>query len=236
MTIRVERLCGLDLRLGAVAWAFASAERQRIDAHWRTCVTANPHLWNGEVLICMAADVQDGVLSARFAATDYASFVAWRDWGWPDRGVRNCFGVPAAISADGALLFGIMGPSTLNGGMVYPPSGSLERRDVRSDGTVDIRGSMHIELAEETGLDAAVARPGALLAIFDDQRLAVVEELVFPHGFAALEETFLRHTRDDPNPELVGLEAIRSASQIDSRMPGYAQEIVRQFHTHKSFG
>ena len=227
--MRLERLSGLDLRMGAGPWAFANAERQRIDAHWRKLVVANPKLWNGEVLICTSAEVSDGVLSARFAATDYASFVAWRDWGWPDRGVRNCFGVPAAVSADGALVFGVMAPFTLNGGMAYPPSGSLEMRDVGPDGTVDIRGSIRTELAEETGLDAAVARSGALLAIFEGQRLAVVEVLAFPNPFSEMEDIFHRHTSGDPDAELSAIEAIRAVSQIDSRMPEYAHEIIRQF-------
>ena len=229
MTIRVEPLAGLDLRLEPGGWAFATAERSRIAAHWRTRLAANPHLWNGNALICTAADVTGQVLSARFAITDYASFVAWRDWGWPDRDARNCFGVPVAVSADGALLFGIMGERTLNPGKCYPPSGSLERRDVLADGRVDIEGSMRIELAEETGLDANEAKAGPMLAIFDGQRLAVARSLEFPHSFATLAQRFAAHAAADAHPELAAIEAIRSRSQIDSRMPGYAQEIVRIF-------
>jgi hypothetical protein len=229
MTIRVEALKGLDLRLGAGGWAFATVERKRIDAHWQSCAEANPRLWNGDVLICTGAEVTAGILSARFAMTDYASFIAWRDWGWPDPSVRNCFGVPAVTSADGALLFGIMGSHTLNSGRAYPPSGSLEARDVLADGSVDIRGSIRTELLEETGLDAGLARPGRMLAIFEGQRLAVVEQLSLPLDFAEIEAAFQRHTQGDPNPELMGIEAIRSSSQIDSRMPGYAQEIIRLF-------
>ena len=73
----------LDLRMAAQGWDFATAERQRIDAHWRAVTAERPYLWNGEVLICVSAAHSGGKLTARFAQTDFASFVAWRDWGGP---------------------------------------------------------------------------------------------------------------------------------------------------------
>ena len=135
------------------------------------------------------------MLSARFAITDYASFIAWRDWGWPDPSVRNCFGAPAIFSSDGALVFGVMAPHTLNGNMLYPPSGSLEPRDVRSDGTVDVLGSIATELMEETGLDVAAAEQGGLVAYFDGPRLAIVQKLVFPLSFDEINARFAAHAR-----------------------------------------
>lgn len=226
---RIEPISGLDLRLEARPWAFAAQERPRIDAHWRSLAAANPRLWNGEVLICTEAAVAAGVLSARFAVTDYASFLAWRDWGWPDRSVRNCFGTPAILTADGALVYGVMGRHTSNAGLVYPPSGSLEPRDVTDDGRVDLHSSIALELAEETGLEAKAATPGPLLAVFEGQRLAIAQTLRFDLPFAALAAHFAAHAAAQEAPELSGLLAIRSSSQIDSRMPGFAQEIVRFF-------
>ncbi|MBI2717449.1 MAG: hypothetical protein HYX36_01625 [Rhizobiales bacterium] len=229
MSPRLEALTGLDLRLGQGSWDFAEAEKPRIEDHWRKRLAENPHLWNGEVLICRTAAVTGGMLAAEFSVSDYASFLAWRDWGFPDPSARNCFGVPAVLSADGALLFGVMGARTLNAGKVYPPSGTLERRDVRADGTVDIRHSMHVELAEETGLDAGEAEAGPLFAIFDGQRLAVVEAYRFAEDFGGLAARFARHQETDAEAELAAIEAIRGTSQIDSRMPLYAQEIIRYF-------
>jgi hypothetical protein len=229
MTLRVAALDGLDLRLGREPWAFAEASRAAIEAHWRDMVAKHPYLWNGDVLISVAAEVRDNILVGRFARTDYASFVAWRDWGWPDRGARNCFGVPALVTSDGALVYGIMGEATLNGGLCYPPSGSLEMRDVEADGVIDIRRSIRIEVAEETGLDIGKARSGRLVAIFDAQRLAVVESLWLEHDFAWVAAQFAAHRAADPDPELAAIVAIRSSSQIDATMPPYAQEIVRLF-------
>ena len=227
--MRVEPIAALDLSLDDDVWAFAEEERDRIASHWREISSRNARIWNGEVLICTSFHVEHETLTARFARTDYASFIAWRDWGWPDASVRNCFGAPAVFSADGALVFGVMAPHTLNGGMLYPPSGSLEPRDVRRDGTVDVLGSIVTELLEETGLDAAAAEQGELLAIFDGPRLAVVRKLVFPLSFDEIQARFADHVSKEAVPELLRLEAIRGLSQIDSRMPGFAQEIVRYF-------
>lgn len=229
MSIRVEILSGLDLRMAAGGWDFADAERARIDAHWQQLVSVNPALWNGVVLMCTEAQVAGGVLSARFAETDYASFIAWRDWGWPDRSVRNCFGVPVLRSSDGALLFGVMGSNTLNPGWRYPPSGSLERRDVLADGRVDIVGSMAAELTEETGIGLSGTQPGPMVAIFEGQRLAVAQRFSATDEFAQLLDIFCRHTMAGSAHELSAVEAIRSAAQIDAAMPPYAQEIVRIF-------
>lgn len=227
--MRVEPISALDLRLGGEGWAFAEREQARIGAHWREISSRNPRIWNGEVLICTGFGLEREVLTARFARTDYASFIAWRDWGWPDQSVRNCFGAPAVFSSDGALVFGVMAPHTLNGNMLYPPSGSLEPRDVRDDGTVDVLGSITTELMEETGLDVAAAEQGELVAFFDGPRLAIVRKLVFPLRFKEIEARFTAHAGAQAVPELVRLEAIRSTTQIDSTMPGFAQEIVRYF-------
>jgi len=221
-------LKGLDLRMGDRRWEFAEAERARILDHWQARVAANPHLWNGEVLVCMAAEVQDNILHARFALSDFASFVAWRDWGWPDRSVRNCFGVPAVVTACGALLFGVMGSATANAGKAYPPSGSLEPRDVLPDGRIDILASMRTELLEETGIDLRDAEEGRLFAVFEGQRLAVVRTFRAAEDYSTLAARCRAHLESDSSPELDSIEAIRSTSQIDSRMPSYAQVIIQE--------
>ena len=131
-------------------WDFAVSEGGRIAAHWEKLATANPHLWNGGLLMCHRADVIDGIFHGSFFMTDYAGFVAWRDWGYPGTRVYNCFGVATVRARDGALLYGRMAAHTLNPGMVHPPGGSLGPDDVRDDGSVDLKGSIIRELREET--------------------------------------------------------------------------------------
>ena len=86
--------------------------------------------------------------------TDYASFLAWNDWGRPEEGVRDCFAQGALRSADGAFLIGVMGPHTANAGKIYFPSGTPDLSDVNGD-TVDLDASVWREVAEETGLTRA---------------------------------------------------------------------------------
>ena len=218
----------LDLQLTADPWDFALTERMRIDAHWAALTTANPGLWNGEVLMCGHVTLVDGALKARFIRSDYASLVAWRDWAWEASKALNGFGSAAVMSCEGALLFGRMAAHTLNAGRVYPPGGSLEPGDVLADGRVDVSGSIARELAEETGLDVKDAEQGGFLAIFDDRRrLALAQILRFPNSSAKLAERVRDYIAREHKPELAGVEMIVRRSQIDASMPGFAQELAQ---------
>ncbi|MBL8908898.1 MAG: NUDIX hydrolase [Rhizobiales bacterium] len=224
----VYPILSLDLQLTSDPWDFARTERARIDAHWAGLAAAKPGLWNGEVLMCSEVTLADGSLSARFIRTDYASLVAWRDWGWQATQSLNCFGSAAVTSEDGALLFGRMASHTLNAGRVYPPGGSLEPTDVMADGRVDVRGSIARELAEETGLDVKEAEEGGFLAIFDDRRrLALAQNLRFPLSSAELAQRVRDYLAREDKPELAGVEMIARRSQICADMPGFAQELAR---------
>lgn len=228
--IRLEPITGMSLRLGEEAWRFAEENADAIRRHWDGLVAAKPTLWNGRTLLCRDARVEEGHFTAEFLAADYASFVAWRDWGRPDASVVNCFGVPAVFSSDGALLIGVMGHWTLNGGRAYPPSGTLEPKDVTSDGTVDVLGNMRTELLEETGLDLAEAEAGQMVAIFEGPRLALVQRHDFPLSFAEMERRFAAHKAVDQHPELERIEAIWKGGSADDRMPAFVAEIIRHFH------
>lgn len=225
--IRVEPVTALELRCTGGRWAFEAEQADAIARHWQAMVAANPRLWNGRSLICTRAEVEQGVFRAELVEIAYASFVAWRDWGRPDATVLNCFGVPAVFSSDGALLLGVMGPTTLNAGKAYPPSGSLEPKDVGPDGSVDVLGNMRTELLEETGLDLAEAVPGPMVAVFEGPRLAVAQRFDLGLSFAEIERRFRAHVAADPHAELSAVEALRHASQIDTRMVGYVGPLLQ---------
>src|SRR5205823_7496276 len=127
------------------------------------------------------------------------------------------------------LIYGRMSQATLNPGRVYPPGGSLEPSDIKPDGTVDVLGSMIRELAEETGLKAADAAWGEWIAISDDYRLALARAYRFDLPAEEIVERIDLYLANASEEELEGVETIRSRSQIDSRMPRYAAEIVRHF-------
>ena len=209
----------LDLQLRPGTWAFADAERLKINEHWRKLADANPKIWNGDVLICTDAEWSDGGLRGNFLKTDYASFVAWRDWDWPDRTVRNLFGSAAVLSADRAVLYGRMASHTLNAGKVYPPGGSLEMMDVTADDRVDVMGSIIRELEEETGLKAGDAEKGELLAIFDDHRLSVAQVFRFAERAEALATRIRHYLRTSQEDELSDIEIVTATSKLASSMP-----------------
>lgn len=227
MSLTPVAITALDLRLHSGSWSFAEAEKLRITEHWRKLADANPRIWNGDVLICAGAEVADTVLTGRFIKTDYASFVAWRDWGWPDKSVSNVFGSAIVHTADNALLYGRMASHTLNAGKIYPPGGSLEMRDVSVDGRVDVMGSLIRELAEETGLKAADAERAELLAVFDGPRLSVAQVFRFAQPADMLAEAVRHYLRSGHEDELSDIEIVRASSQFDSTMPAYAVAIAR---------
>ena len=144
------------------SWEFASARRAAIDRHFASRQRERPALWNGRVLLVHRYEIDHGVLRGACFETDYASFLAWRDWDLPDAGVFNVFAAAALQAADGAYLLGEMAPSTAAAGQLYFPCGTPDPEDITAGGTLDLAGSLARELLEETGIDIATldAAPG----------------------------------------------------------------------------
>ena len=126
----------------------------RSTAHFATQQREKPTLWNGRVLLGRKPVFDRARFCASYFETDFASFLAWRDWGFPDKDVFNGFGMGALRCADGAFVMGEMAGHTANGGRVYFPSGTPDLDDI-DGGAVDIEGSVAREVAEETGLTPA---------------------------------------------------------------------------------
>ncbi|MGD1016400.1 MAG: hypothetical protein ABR863_08175 [Roseiarcus sp.] len=150
---RIVELAELDLALVARPWPFAEAEAAAIAAHWRTRLAAKPRLYNGRVLLLGEHALErraDGAQALRgaFFETDYAAFIAWRDFGYPDAQVCNAFSAAALASRDGAFLLGEMAAHTLNAGAIYFPCGTPDPKDVFA-GRVDLEQSAARELEEE---------------------------------------------------------------------------------------
>jgi 8-oxo-dGTP pyrophosphatase MutT (NUDIX family) len=220
-----EIIESVDLKMTDAPWPFAQNERARIDAHWQELANANATIWNGNVLIAQDVYLGDKKLVARFSLTDYASLMAWRDWGFPDEKVFNIFGMPALMTSDNVLVFAEMASHTMNGGKIFPPGGSLEMADVVEWGVVDVEGSMYRETLEETGFDLTSARAAERFVIMDQQRIAVMQKFSCAETFADLERVFKVHV--DDKKELTRLVPVKSRRSISPAMPPYAQEIVR---------
>jgi 8-oxo-dGTP pyrophosphatase MutT (NUDIX family) len=167
-------------------------------------------------------------LSGTCFETDFASFLAWRDWGFPDREATNCFAMGALRSADGAFLLGVMGSHTANAGLVYFPAGTPEPGDV-VEGRLDLAGSITREVAEETGLtpDDYAAEAG-WHAVPAGPRLAVMKILAAPATASELERKIGAHMARETKPELAGIRIVRRTGDLDPKMPDF----VRSFLAH----
>src|SRR5580692_1512737 len=174
--VAVERV---EIAVTPWRWDFAHARADDIARHFTTRQRERPALWNGRVLLLHRFTVENGVLRGSSFETDYASFLAWRDWGCPDAGVFNVFAAAALQAADGAYLVGRMAPFTSIAGQWLFPCGTPDLKDISPDGKLDLAGSARRELLEETGLDTGTfqAEPGWTL-VRDGGFVGVIKHLV----------------------------------------------------------
>jgi 8-oxo-dGTP pyrophosphatase MutT (NUDIX family) len=221
--VRIERA---ELRFAPRPWPFAQARRAEIDAHFAGLRRDKPDLWNGRVLLLHEFAIQHAVLRGAYLETDFASFIAWRDWGWPDAAMRNCFGQAALRGADGAFLLGVMGGHTMNAGRIYFPSGTPDPSDVVGT-TVDLAGSVLRELAEETGLSAAdVAAEAGWHAVLAGARLAMLKMVRAPVPAAQLRARILDHLAAEAQAELADIRIVRGPADLDPMMPAFIVDFL----------
>ncbi len=230
---RIEHIHEIDYRVEQTPWHFAIEEAAAVDRHWGKLTAQNPRLYNGRVFLMhrMTINEDDGRRILRGAAleADYKAFIAWRDFGNPDRQVCNCFAMAALVSDDGAFVLGRMNAHTANPGLIYFPSGTPDPHDRREDGTIDLAGSVERELAEETGIKPqdVVTDPGWTL-VLSGPRVACMKTVRSPLAAAELEARVAAFVADDPFPELDGLYSVHSERDLDeARMPDFTLRYLR---------
>jgi 8-oxo-dGTP pyrophosphatase MutT (NUDIX family) len=217
----------LELRFAPKRWEFAEARRAEIDAYFAELQRVRPALWNGRVLVLHDWKLENGVFRGAYLQTDFASFIAWRDWGFPDPKVRNSFAMGALQAADGAFLLGVMGAHTANAGKVYFPCGTPDPNDI-AGGAVDLDGSVRRELMEETGIDASDldVEPG-WTTVFAGSRIAQIK-LLRAHATAAeLRARILDHLSQEAEPELSDIRIVRGPDDLDPMIPDFVVAFLR---------
>ena len=228
----IHRVTTLDLKLQKQPWPFAQAQRAGIDAHFALAQRARPQLWNGRVLLARDPDFSGERFSASYFETDFASFLAWRDWGFPDNNVFNGFGMGALRCADGAFVLGEMGRHTANAGRIYFPSGTPDLDDVRG-AAVDIAGSVAREVLEETGIAPADYRAGAHWdCVVSGAAVAMIRILQVDASGEALRAKIEANLASQREPELAAIHLVRAASDITAAMPRFVTAFLQaQFAT-----
>ena len=223
----------LDLRFEPAAWRFADERRDEIDTHFAKLRLERPEMWNGRVLLMRRGEIASDVLTGAYLETDFASFIAWRDWDYPDKTIRNCFAMAALRSSDGAFLLGIMANHTATAGQVYFAAGTPDPNDIVGD-TVDLERGVMRELTEETGLGVADVAPQDGWHVTPlGQRLALMKIVQAREDADTLRARILAFIVSEREPELAGVHIVRSVNDLHPRMPPYVAAFLadrlRQF-------
>ena len=225
----VFRIARLELAFAPQPWGFAVARRAEINAYFAELRRQKPAIWNGRVLLLHHQVVGDGIFRGAYLETDFASFTAWRHWGRPQTGVRDCFGAAAVLSADGAFLLGVMGAHTVNAGWIYFPCGTPDPNDI-FDGKVDLDASVARELKEETGCDMSefTVDPG-WTTVVDGALIMQVKLLRSRESAEALRTRMLAHLAQEVQPELADIRIVRGAADFDPAMPRFVTAYLEHY-------
>lgn len=212
----------LDLHREDYDWPFARERADEIGAHWQARSAKNPALFDGRVLLMFRHQIDacsDGsrILSGGYFETAYSNFLAWRDFGFPDREVCNGFAMAALQSADGAYLLGEMAAHTANAGEVYFAAGTPDPSDV-FDGRVDLTASVMRELEEETGISPSetTIEPGWTL-VYMPPKLACMKAMRLNFEAEAAKARIEAFLARETKPELKRMHIVRSLADLEGK-------------------
>jgi hypothetical protein len=229
---RIVEVAQLDFAYLPAPWPFAEERRAEIGEHWAKRTAAQPSLFNGRVLLLgrheFAVGSDGAVLRGDYFETDFNAFLAWRDFGFPDRTVCNGFSMAALQASDGAFLLGEMSAHTMNAGAIYFAAGTPDPSDIVGD-RVDLGLSVMREMTAETGLLASevAAEPGWVV-VYAPPRIACMKITRVAEIAERLKARIEANLAADPQSELVRMHIARDARDIDEkRMPAFIVDFLR---------
>ena len=225
--IKVVPLERLEVAYVPHRWTFADERRPEIDAYFAALQRDNPALWNGRVLLLRDSAIVDGVFRGACFEVDYASFISWQCWDFPDSVVRDCFAAAVVQSSDGAFLLGEMAPHTFNAGQIYFPCGTPDLNDIDVD-RVDFDRSVARELKEETGFDISDFAPDpGWYAVLCGALVALMKILRARETAAELRERALDHLASEKRPELSDIRIVRGPADLGPAIPSFVISFLR---------
>jgi 8-oxo-dGTP pyrophosphatase MutT (NUDIX family) len=203
-------LAAVHLPVADDAHPWFVAHRAAIAENWIAEHAANPSLYDGEMVFQRHLEFADGRIEGRAHIIPFSAFLHWRKTDRGPGGV-HLFGLPLVLTSDGALIAIRMGRHTANPGRVYCAAGSMDRHDI-VDGACDIDVNMRREVLEETGLDLdhAEQRSG-LYATHAQNTVTVFRSYRFAMTAEQMLAAIAAHVATDPDPEIDGAIAIRTA-------------------------
>lgn len=216
----------VDVRLDPEPHPFETRHAAAIAANWEEERAANPHLFNGTMVLFSELALRGCRLVGRCHPVRYATMLYWRRTKGVG-GIGHAFAFPALVARDGALVAIRMGRHTANAGSVYFAAGSFEPMDFIG-GQVDLDGNMAREVKEETGLDIAAAPREATDHMFSLGGSTVIFRRYFlDEDAATLARRIEAFVAAEPEPEIEGPVVIRSAADRPQGMTGHMGAIVR---------
>jgi hypothetical protein len=223
----IRQLAAASLVVTPERWQFETDNRPQIEKFWKKARDENPALHNGEVYMLTHWSVNADRLDGIVQPATYASFLYWRDRGYPETGARNCFGSSVLRSREGHILFGRMAPHTATAGLVYPIGGSFGDEDVR-DGMLHVETNIERELLEETGLTPKDAsRHEGYICVEEGPRISLAAQFVFDCTSSELRRRIQSHLDTSDDPELDEVVIFRRRAFVrHHRMPEFARMLV----------
>jgi 8-oxo-dGTP pyrophosphatase MutT (NUDIX family) len=216
--VPVERV---EITVAPWPWEFAVKRRAEIEAHFAARQERQPALWNGRVLLLRDYGIENGLLTGSSFETDFASFVAWRDWNFPDRDVFNVSAMAAVCGADGGYLLGEMADHTASAGFLYFPCGTPDPKDV-TDGMLDLGGSAARELFEETGIDITTLSAGREWSLVRERNfIALIKSFTSAEKAQDLRARVVRYLASGAHPELSDIRIVRGRGDLTAQIPRF---------------
>lgn len=225
----VQRIASCVLTRVDRPWPFAIENAAAIAQFWRQAQAQNPNFFDGIVHLLSRFDLRDHVLSGDLMPVRFSAFLYWRDNGYPDASVFDCFGSALLRAADGSVILGRQAPGHINDGMTYLPGGFIDERDIAPDGSVDIAASIAREVTEELGYpaEAFVVRPGAYVTRIG-QQLSIAVEHVSHLDAQTLVHMARAFLASEADPELADVVVVtRDTDLAGMAMPEFAVALVR---------
>jgi 8-oxo-dGTP pyrophosphatase MutT (NUDIX family) len=225
--LAVRRIARLDLTFAPRPWPFETERGAEIAAYFGALCARKPSLWNGRVLLLHDHAVEGDVFRGQYLEADFASFIACRDWGFPDKSIKNCFALGALRGADGGFLMGVMGAHTANEGLIYFPGGTPDPNDL-AGGKVDLERSVRREVEEETGLgENALSIEEGWQAVFAGSRIAMMKVMHSRLSAEALRTRILANLALQKEPELSDIMIVRGLGDLSPRMPDFVTSFLK---------
>jgi 8-oxo-dGTP pyrophosphatase MutT (NUDIX family) len=218
----IRQVARIEAHLEDWDWEWSVKNRSAIATYWQSICGENKDLYDGFVLLMHQGGIEGDIYRSRYFKTQYSNFLALRDWGQPDKSVRNGFSCAALQTLDGAFLLGVMGTHTSNAGKIYFPAGTPDLNDCIGN-RVDLAGSAARELIEETGFGPdQVIFDGRITLVDEALRVAFLCHAQLKMTAQDAVAYFRRWQSQQSKPELADLHVVRTKHDlIPARMHPY---------------